>query len=99
MKNNLNYFLIFITILFFGFCVNQIFINLSSKNHINDLRLIVFETNRFQEKVNNDVQSQLKELEIIFKQKFLQEMVTEEPKLRTLEYRSTNQSKPFRISI
>jgi hypothetical protein len=48
---------------------------------------------------NQNMQAEIDELRLIFNQKFLQEMVTDEPKLRTLEYRPAAQSKPIKISI
>jgi hypothetical protein len=48
---------------------------------------------------NRNMQTQIDELRLIFNQKFLQEMVTDEPKLRTLEYRPTDQAKLIKISI
>jgi hypothetical protein len=59
--------------------------------------LIILTTILFKEKQN--LQTQIDELRLIFNQKFLQEMVTDEPKLRTLEYRPAVQSKPIKISI
>jgi hypothetical protein len=50
-------------------------------------------------KENKNLQTQIDELHLLFNQKFLQEMVTDEPKLRTLEYRPDDQAKLFRISI
>jgi hypothetical protein len=48
---------------------------------------------------NRDMQTEIDELRLLFNQKFLQEMVTDQPKLRTLEYRSEYQPKLIRISI
>jgi hypothetical protein len=48
---------------------------------------------------NRNMQTEIDELRLLFNQKFLQEMVTDEPKLRTLEYRPDDQAKLFRISI
>jgi predicted Holliday junction resolvase-like endonuclease len=48
---------------------------------------------------NQKLQTQIDELRMIFNQKFLQEMVTDQPKLRTLEYRPDHQAKLIRISI
>jgi len=59
--------------------------------------LIILTTIQFKEKQN--LQTQIDELRLLFNQKFLQEMVTDEPKLRTLEYRPDDQAKLFRISI
>jgi uncharacterized membrane-anchored protein YhcB (DUF1043 family) len=59
--------------------------------------LIILVTIQFKEKQN--LQTQIDELRLLFNQKFLQEMVTDEPKLRTLEYRPDDQAKLFRISI
>jgi hypothetical protein len=59
--------------------------------------LIILTTIQFKD--NQNLQTQIDELHLLFNQKFLQEMVTDEPKLRTLEYRPDDQSKLFRISI
>jgi hypothetical protein len=59
--------------------------------------LIILVTIQFKEKQN--LQTQIDELRLLFNQKFLQEMVTDKPKLRTLEYRPDDQAKLFRISI
>jgi hypothetical protein len=50
-------------------------------------------------KENQKLQTQIDELHFLFNQKFLQQMVTDEPKLRTLEYRPTSKSNLIRISI
>jgi hypothetical protein len=50
-------------------------------------------------KENQNLQTQVDELRLLFNQKFLQEMVVEEPKLRALEYRHNDKAKFFRISI
>jgi uncharacterized membrane-anchored protein YhcB (DUF1043 family) len=59
--------------------------------------LIILTTIQFKEKQN--LQTQIDELRLLFNQKFLQEMVTDEPKLRTLEYRTVNEPNLIRISI
>jgi hypothetical protein len=48
---------------------------------------------------NRNMRAEIDELRLLFNQKFLQEMVTDEPKLRTLEYRPEDQAKLIRISI
>ena len=48
---------------------------------------------------NRNMQAEINELRLLFNQKFLQEMVTDQPKLRTLEYRPDDQAKLIRISI
>jgi len=50
-------------------------------------------------KENQNLQTQIDELHFLFNQKFLQEMVTDQPKLRTLEYRPDDQAKLIRISF
>jgi hypothetical protein len=50
-------------------------------------------------KENQNLQTQIDELHLLFNQKFLQEMVTDEPKLRSLEYIETAEPKMFRIEI
>ena len=59
--------------------------------------LIILMAIQFQEKQN--LQTQIDELRLILNQKFLQEMVTDEPKLRTLEYRPVNKPNLVRISL
>ena len=59
--------------------------------------LILLTTIQFKEKQN--LQIQIDELRLLFNQKFLQKMVTDEPKLRTLEYRPVNKPSLIRISI
>lgn len=59
--------------------------------------LVILVTIQFKD--NQNLQTQIDELRLLFNQKFLQEMVTEEPKLRTLEYRSVNNLSLSRISI
>jgi hypothetical protein len=59
--------------------------------------LIILVTIQFKDKQN--LQTQIDELHLLFNQKFLQEMVTNKPELRTLEYRSSNKAKLIRISI
>ena len=46
-----------------------------------------------------NVKTETDELRLLFNQKFLQEMVTNKPQLRTLEYRSNDQPKLMRIEI
>ena len=41
----------------------------------------------------NNLQTQIDELHLLFNQKFLQEMVTDQPNIRNLEYRPVNQQK------
>jgi len=53
----------------------------------------------FLDKESQKLKTQIDELRLLFNQKFLQEMVTNEPKLRTLEYRPIDQPKLLRISI
>lgn len=48
---------------------------------------------------NKIVRAEVDELRILFNQKFLQEMVTTKPKLRTLEYRNDDASSLLRIQI
>jgi hypothetical protein len=50
-------------------------------------------------KENQNLQTQIDELRLLFNQKFLQEMVIDEPKLRTLEYRPVDKPNLIRISI
>lgn len=53
-------------------------------------------------KLNKDMatmQVEIDELRLLFNQKFLQEMVTDKPQLRTLEYRSSDQPEVVRIEI
>lgn len=51
-------------------------------------------------KDNKTMRVEIDELRVIFNQKFLQEMVTDKPQLRTLEYRSNDQHpKLVRIEI
>jgi hypothetical protein len=45
------------------------------------------------------MRTEIDELRMLFNQKFLQEMVTDQPKLRTLEYRPDDQAKLIRISF
>ena len=59
--------------------------------------LIILVTIQFKD--NQNLQTQIDELRLIFNQKFLQEMVTDEPKLRTLEYRPVNKPSLVRISL
>lgn len=59
--------------------------------------LIILVTIQFKEKQH--LQTQIDELRLIFNQKFLQEMVTDEPKLRSLEYRPVNKPNFIKISI
>jgi hypothetical protein len=53
--------------------------------------LIILTTIQFKEKQN--LQTQIDELHLLFNQKFLQEMVTDQPNIRNLEYRPVNQQK------
>lgn len=48
---------------------------------------------------NRNLQTQIDELRLLFNQKFLQEMVTDKPKLRTLEYYGSDKSDLVRIEI
>ena len=50
-------------------------------------------------KDNRTMSAEIDELRLLFNQKFLQEMVTDKPKLRTLEYRSNDQPEIVRIEI
>jgi hypothetical protein len=50
-------------------------------------------------KKNQNLQTQVDELRLLFNQKFLQEMVTDEPKLRSLEYRPNNHRELIKIEI
>jgi hypothetical protein len=50
-------------------------------------------------KENQNLQIQIDELHLLFNQKFLQEMVTDEPKLRSLEYRPNNHRELIKIEI
>ena len=50
-------------------------------------------------KDNKTMQVEIDELRILFNQKFLQEMVTDKPKLRNLEYRPDGQLELLRIKI
>jgi hypothetical protein len=50
-------------------------------------------------KENQNLQTQIDELHFLFNQKFLQEMVTSEPKLRTLEYRPNDHRELIKIEI
>jgi hypothetical protein len=59
--------------------------------------LVILVTIQFKD--NQNLQTQIDELRLLFNQKFLQEMVTDEPKLRTLEYRSSDKPNLIRISI
>jgi len=59
--------------------------------------LIILVTIQFKEKQN--LQTQIDELHFLFNQKFLQEMVTSEPKLRTLEYRPNDHRELIKIEI
>ena len=53
--------------------------------------LIILTTIQFKEKQN--LQTQIDELRLLFNQKFLEEMVTDEPNIRNLEYKPVNQEK------
>jgi hypothetical protein len=59
--------------------------------------LIILTTIQFKD--NQNLQTQIDELRLLFNQKFLQEMVTDQPKLRTLEYRPTDKAELIKISI
>ena len=48
---------------------------------------------------NRNLQIQIDELRLLFNQKFLQEMVTDKPQLRTLEYYGSDKSDLVRIEI
>ena len=50
-------------------------------------------------KDNKTMRAEINELRLLFNQKFLQEMVTDKPQLRTLEYRSSDQPELIRIEI
>jgi hypothetical protein len=50
-------------------------------------------------KENQNLQTQIDELRLLFNQKFLQEMIIDKPKLRALEYRPTDKTELIRISI
>ena len=48
---------------------------------------------------NRTMRAEIDELRLLFNQKFLQEMVTDKPQLRTLEYRNNDQPEVVRIEI
>jgi hypothetical protein len=56
--------------------------------------LLIFSFGSFiyQQNENKNYESQIKELQILFNQKFLQEMVTNKPSLRELEYKNFNRT-------
>lgn len=50
-------------------------------------------------KDNKSMKAEIDELRLLFNQKFIQEMVTDKPQLRTLEYRSYDKPELIRIEI
>ena len=100
MKTSWNTSSIIFLLLFTCFIfIFQSFENAKLNKHIKELRFIVFQSNRFQEKINFKTQSSIEELRLIFNQKFLQKMMTDTPNIRSLEYKKTSEPEMARFEI